>query len=335
MKTKRIICFYLAAMTVLTTLFYSVSAVDSAAFVKRLTAPAKTNKYYYNADYNIFEKYGYGMPNCTAYAYGRAYEILKSRPNLCPYNAGEWWSYNKENKYYKYGSTPKLGAIACWDMYDNNNGHVAVVEEITDKTVTFSESAYNGTEFFTETVSLSDANMGYSKAYRFLGYIYIGDFSQDNNTESPTQPPTEPTQPESPQVSIETELWRITAEDGVNFRQGPGTSYTSIGLIPKNTYIKVVKTKEANGYVWGYTKFNSQKGWCVLGFAKVIGKMGDVNQNGRIDLNDILAIQKHIGQISLFNSSQKLLADVNGDGNISTKDIMNIQKYQAGIIIRL
>ena len=52
------------------------------------------------------------MPNCTAYAYGRAYEILGTRPNLCPNNAGRWYDYNVNNGYYPYGQTPKLGAIA-------------------------------------------------------------------------------------------------------------------------------------------------------------------------------------------------------------------------------
>ena len=44
-------------------------------FKPRFEAPKKTNTYYYSDD-NIFYKYGYGMPNCTCYAWGRAYEIL-------------------------------------------------------------------------------------------------------------------------------------------------------------------------------------------------------------------------------------------------------------------
>lgn len=69
------------------------------------------------------------MPNCTAYAYGRAYEILGSEPKLSWNNAEQWYGYNKANGYYKYGQTPKVGAIACWS-YSYGGGHVAVVERL-------------------------------------------------------------------------------------------------------------------------------------------------------------------------------------------------------------
>lgn len=54
------------------------------------------------------------MPNCTAYAFGRIYELNGSRPNLCTGNAEMWYDYNKSHNYYPYGSTPKLGAVAVW-----------------------------------------------------------------------------------------------------------------------------------------------------------------------------------------------------------------------------
>ena len=41
-------------------------------YKKRLTVPSKNNKYYYSN--NVFYKSGYGMPNCTCYAWGRFLE---------------------------------------------------------------------------------------------------------------------------------------------------------------------------------------------------------------------------------------------------------------------
>ena len=93
------------------------SALD---FKPRLTAPDKNNRYYFKD--NPFYQAGIGMPNCTAYAYGRAFELLGTQPKLPKGNAGSWWWDNKESNTYPYGSTPKLGAIACWDDYDKNNG---------------------------------------------------------------------------------------------------------------------------------------------------------------------------------------------------------------------
>ena len=84
----------------------------AASFSIRSTAPEKSNQYYYSSK-NPFYSSGYAG-QCTWYAYGRAYEILGKKPNLCLRNAKEWYGYNKTNGYYKYGSTPKVGAIVCW-----------------------------------------------------------------------------------------------------------------------------------------------------------------------------------------------------------------------------
>lgn len=128
--------------------FFSVSAVS---FSPRYDAPNSSNSYYYSS--NPFYKSGYGMPNCTCYAYGRAYELLGTEPSLSRGNAGYWWWYNKNSGIYSYGSTPKLGAIACWDRYDQDRGHVAVVEAIEGDSVTISESHYSGTYFDTRTIN--------------------------------------------------------------------------------------------------------------------------------------------------------------------------------------
>lgn len=138
-------------------------------YKKRLTVPSKNNKYYYSN--NVFYKSGYGMPNCTCYAWGRFYEITKTKPKLCTMNAEEWYKYNDG---YKRGNTPKLGAIAVWSMGKVGNsrdgaGHVAVVEEIySDGSFLTSNSAYRSTMFYTKKIGK------YKKLYnyKFLGFIY-------------------------------------------------------------------------------------------------------------------------------------------------------------------
>lgn len=327
MRTKRILSLYVAAMVLLSSLFFCVSsagAASGASFTPRLTEPAKTNQYYFDADYNLFYKYGYGMPNCTAYAYGRAYEILGTRPNLCPYNAGEWWTYNIANGFYDYGQTPKHGAIACWDNYDSNYGHVAVVEKISGKNVTFSESAYNGTMFFTQTISTDDSHMGYP-GYRFLGYIYIGVFSNSSSGG----------QAEEPTQKMATQLWKITSDNGVNFRSNAGTSYQSLAVIPYGTNVKITETKTAGGYTWGKTIYRSQTGWCVLDYASELGVMGDLNQNGKVEISDVVVFQNYIAKKATLSATQRLLADVTGDGKCVTTDTVMIQKYIGGYLANL
>lgn len=139
-------------------------------FVKRTTAPTRDNRYYY-AD-NVFEQSGFGMPNCTAYAWGRFYELTGEYPRLYTGDAENWWDYQDG---YQRGSTPRLGAVIVWRRgrtHDDSDGagHVAIVEEIyNDGSFLISQSAWNGTNFWTEVIG---ADCVFGPAYTFMGFIY-------------------------------------------------------------------------------------------------------------------------------------------------------------------
>lgn len=139
-------------------------------FTPRLTAPSRNDAYYYRN--NIFYQSGYGMPNCTAYAWGRFYEISGERPKLCTGNAGDWYPYNKRVGPYTYGSTPQLGAVACWSR-PGGAGHVAIVEQInSDGSVVMSESAYRSWNFKVRTHTPPNYRNMLGSAYVFQGFIY-------------------------------------------------------------------------------------------------------------------------------------------------------------------
>lgn len=140
-------------------------------YKKRTTAPSKTNKYYYSNN-NPFQSAGYGMPNCTTYAWGRWYELLDYRPTkLSTRNAENWYV---KNDGYKRGQTAKLGAIICWSkgkvgVASDGAGHVAIVEEIKpDGSIVTSNSAWKGTNFFLQEIPKSYKRSGYN----FQGFIY-------------------------------------------------------------------------------------------------------------------------------------------------------------------
>lgn len=133
----------------------------------------KVDDYYFNST-NPLEAAGFGMPNCTAYVWSRAYEMLDSVPNLCTGNAEQWYDYNKTYDYYPYGSEPRLGAIAVWSH--DNSGHVAVVEKIEGTKITFSNSAWKSTFFFLLEVDSSiQTNYWDNSSWNFLGFIYVFD----------------------------------------------------------------------------------------------------------------------------------------------------------------
>lgn len=146
-------------------------------FKPRLTAPTKDNKYYYKD--NIFYKCGYGMPNCTCYAYGRAYEQLGRDPKLCTANAENWFDYVDG---YNHTQTPRLGDIVVWASgrthYGKDGaGHVAVVEHIAaNGDIQCSNSAYNGKNFYLTTHTKAS---GYKKGnYKLLGFIHLVDYDE-------------------------------------------------------------------------------------------------------------------------------------------------------------
>lgn len=147
--------------------------LDSAGYIPRLNAPNADNLYYYSQD-NIFYASDYGMPNCTCYAWGRAYEITGERPRLSPYDACTWYDYNVANGIYDYGEIPEEGAIACWAYANGGSGHVAVVEEVNEDSVLLSNSAYNGTEFYMDTVPVDNPSQG-RDGWIFQGYIYVNE----------------------------------------------------------------------------------------------------------------------------------------------------------------
>lgn len=134
-------------------------------YTPRLTAPTSDNKFYFSD--NVFYQSGYGLPNCTCYAWGRFYELTGVRPSLCTANAERWFDYSDG---YKRGYTPKLGAIIVWsDVGAGDGGHVAVVEAIHDDgSITTSNSAWGGSYFYTQEIPNTYALSGFN----FLGFIY-------------------------------------------------------------------------------------------------------------------------------------------------------------------
>lgn len=54
-------------------------------------------------------------------------------------------------------------------------------------------------------------------------------------------------------------------------------------------------------------------------------RIGDVNLDGKLDIDDVTLLQKYIADMVTFTDAQRLVADVNGDGKISIEDATAIQ----------
>ena len=250
---KRVSAVAVTVVLLLTTVFSLSVFANAATFTPRLSAPASTNKYYYNSDYNVFQKYGYGLPNCTAYAYGRAYEILGKEPKLSWNGAGQWYDYNRSNGYYKYGSTPKVGAIACWCY--SGGGHVAVVEKIdSNGNMTLSNSEWGGRTFYLTYANKNDSNPGGNSWWTFQGYIYLID-SADVVEPAP--------------VSYKTGIYKVVVDSTLNMRSGAGTSYGYVTSVSNGAKLTVTKVH----YTWGYTTYNNKSGWVALDYCTYVSAL--------------------------------------------------------------
>lgn len=150
----------------------------------RLTAPDRDNPYY--TKYSPYWQAGKGMPNCTAYSYGRinelkqvtSYDDALARTHLSRRNARKWWD---ENDGYARGQDPAPGAVAVFQgiartPQGDTYGHVMVVEQVDGDTVTLSGSdaavdGSSGRYFYVDTLTL-DQMRDASYHGGLLGFIY-------------------------------------------------------------------------------------------------------------------------------------------------------------------
>ncbi len=168
---KKFICGFSAAV-----LAFSMS-LNSFAFSPRTTlteSDCELEYWTYSASGNPFlRNWDMAGGNCTWYAYGRAWELLGSKPSLSLNGAHKWYTYNDG---YERGSEPRLGAIACWSDSENTVGHVAVVEAINGDEITLSESGWSYKNTYFQTTTKNKYNLDFSVGgvtRHFQGYIYL------------------------------------------------------------------------------------------------------------------------------------------------------------------
>lgn len=168
-----------------------------ATFVPRLDSDGMWQNPKWYAD-NVFYTSGYGLPNCTCYAWGRFWEIGGGRPALPTSNGGEWWADAQASGAYQTGQVAQVGAVACYEDLDGGAGHVAVVERINaDGTLLISQSAWRRPltdyppdmeGYFWTNYTVGSTNMAQwliNGNYAFQGFIYHPDFPP-----GPTPTPT-------------------------------------------------------------------------------------------------------------------------------------------------
>ena len=288
MLIRRIPAVVLTVAILFTTVFALSISASALTFTMRTTMPSTDNEYYYS-DKNPFYPAGYGLPNCTAYAYGRVYEITGKKPNLATSNAEDWYGYNMRNGYYSHGQTPRLGAVACWS-YNGGGGHVAVVEYINTSTgeMILSNSAWSaryGTcePFYLTYANVNDSNPGGSSWWNFQGYIYAVDSAEvvvnpgsGGNGGSGSNPviiddDSDNTDTPSVGKNYEKGVYQVTVDDYLMMRTGAGTRYSFVTKVPDGAKLQVTAVKKNEDLTWGETSYDGWDGWVALNYCKYTG----------------------------------------------------------------
>ena len=60
---------------------------------------------------------------------------------------------------------------------------------------------------------------------------------------------------------------------------------------------------------------------------------GDVNNDGKISVADVLTVQKHLASVITLTEQQAAAADVDGDRHVTLQDVLLVQKYLANVIV--
>jgi len=118
----------------------------------------------------------YSTGQCTWYVYKKWTELLGYEPAVLPGNAGGWYA-NAPAKGFSVGSTPAVGAIACWNNgFGDDTGHVAIVESVNADSISISEYNWNiSLGYETNTISYANINRPNDKKpnRHLVGYIYL------------------------------------------------------------------------------------------------------------------------------------------------------------------
>lgn len=137
---------------------------------------------------------------------------------------------------------------------------------------------------------------------------------------------------------------KVTVADGVEYI-GPAnfvfcSELTEVYIPESVTEIseKAFKKNQANLVISGF------EGSYAESYAEMLGiefkavrasddSLGDVNGDGKLNVRDATAIQKHLARVTELDESELSVADFNEDGRVNVKDATAIQKFIAGFLI--
>ena len=164
----------------------------------------------------------------------------------------------------RYDDYPEHGKYFC--------DHVGIVEEVNGNIITTLEGnvdATNGSRW----AETSIFKRKYRKLYdenNDVVYAFYRPFwkNETKTTSTNTQKKTEIYDVNS---SANVDYFvKVTANDGLNIRQGASTKRNILGTVSENEVLKITNQTSGSGYTWGLIEYDGIKGWIALDYTRKI-----------------------------------------------------------------
>ena len=145
--------------------------------------------------------------------------------------------------------------------------HVGIVEDFNGTTITTLEGNVDATDG-----SRWEYTSTFKRKYRLFDDWRVYAFyrpnwkSETKSTATSTKKQVEIYQLNSSKIVDYPVI--VTASDGLNIRQGAGTSFDILGEVPFNEVVKVTRWTSGGEYKWGLIEYDGVKGWIALDYTK-------------------------------------------------------------------
>ena len=164
----------------------------------------------------------------------------------------------------RYADYPKEDKYFC--------DHVGIVEEVNGNIITTLEGNVDATNSnrWAETSIFKRKYRKLNDEYNDVVYAFYRPNwqAETKSTTTSTKKQVEIYQLNSSKVVDYTV--KVTATDGLNIRQGAGTSFDILGEVPFNEVVKVTRWTSGGEYKWGLIEYDGIKGWIALDYTEKI-----------------------------------------------------------------
>lgn len=180
-----------------------------------------------------------------------------------PAKLGEWFKKGAKTPqagdlfFLRYANYPKEDKYFC--------DHIGIVEAVNGTKLTTLEGNVDGSNngiweqtstFKRKTRYLSDYSM----------YAFYRPFWKSETKSTATSKKTSVEIYQVNSSNIVDYPVVVTANDGLNIRQGAGVDFKKLGVVPYNAVVKVTRYTSGGAYKWGLIEYDGVKGWIALDY---------------------------------------------------------------------